>query len=64
MYKQLTFCSLLAALLIIPSCGCCKRSCKSPKPASTHVEMIEEIEVTQDLAFADIEEPEEAPRKF
>jgi len=26
--------------------------------------MIEEIEVTQDLAFADIEEPEEAPRKF
>jgi len=63
MYKQLTLCSLLAALLIIPSCGCCKRGSKSPKPANTNVEMVEELEVTQDLAFEDTEQ-EEAPRKF
>jgi len=63
MYKQLTLCSLLAALLIIPSCGCCKRGCKSTC-APTQVEMVDEIEVTQELAFDDLVEQEEAPRKF
>ena len=62
MYKQLTLCSLLAALLILPSCGCCRRKCTS-KPAPTQAEMIDEIEFTQDLAFNDTVE-EETPRKF